>query len=44
MQYLTELLNLVEAAASGDRKKGTAYARLLAEKLQAAGEAKAALL
>ena len=42
MQYLTELLNLVEAAASGDRKKGTAYARLLAEKLRAAGEAKAA--
>jgi len=41
MQYLSELLNLVEAAASGDRKKGTAYARLLAEKLQAAGEAKA---
>lgn len=42
MQYLTELLNLVEAAASGDRKKGAAYARLLAEKLQTAGETKAA--
>jgi SpoVK/Ycf46/Vps4 family AAA+-type ATPase len=42
MRYLTELLNLVEAAKNGDRKKGTAYARLLADKLEAAGERKAA--
>jgi SpoVK/Ycf46/Vps4 family AAA+-type ATPase len=42
MEYLTELLNLVEAATAGDRKKGTAYAELLAEKLEASGEAKAA--
>jgi SpoVK/Ycf46/Vps4 family AAA+-type ATPase len=42
MRYLTELLNLVEAAATGDRKKGTAYARLLADKLEEAGERKAA--
>jgi SpoVK/Ycf46/Vps4 family AAA+-type ATPase len=42
MQYLTELLSLVEAAASGDRAKGASYARLLAEKLEAAGERKAA--
>jgi SpoVK/Ycf46/Vps4 family AAA+-type ATPase len=42
MQYLTELLNLVEAAVTGDRKKGLAYAQLLAEKLESAGERKAA--
>jgi SpoVK/Ycf46/Vps4 family AAA+-type ATPase len=42
MQYLTELLNLVEAATSGDRRKGAAYAQLLAEKLRTAGEPKAA--
>jgi hypothetical protein len=42
MKYLTELLNVVEAAASGDRKKGVSYARLLADKLEAAGERKAA--
>lgn len=42
MLYLTELLNLVEAATTGDRKKGDAYARLLADKLEADGERKAA--
>lgn len=42
MIYLTELLNLVEAATNGDRKRGAAYARLLAEKLEKAGEQKAA--
>jgi len=42
VRYLTELLNLVEAATTGDRKKGIAYARLLADKLEAAGERKAA--
>jgi SpoVK/Ycf46/Vps4 family AAA+-type ATPase len=42
MKYLTELLNLVEAAASGDRRKGVSYARLLADKLEASGERKAA--
>jgi len=40
--YLTELLNLVEAATTGDQKKGVAYARLLADKLEVAGERKAA--
>ena len=42
MRYLTELLNLVEAATTGDRKKGAAYAHLLADKLEGAGERKAA--
>ena len=42
MRYLTELLNLVEAASAGDRKKGAAYARLLADKLEGAGERRAA--
>src|SRR5580658_769837 len=42
MKYLTELLNLVESAANGDRKKGVAYSRLLADKLEATGERKAA--
>jgi SpoVK/Ycf46/Vps4 family AAA+-type ATPase len=42
MIYLTELLNLVEAAIAGDRKKGAAYARLLADKLEETGERKAA--
>src|ERR1700722_1406020 len=42
MQYLTEILNLVEAAASGDCKKGASYAQLLAEKLETTGEKKAA--
>ncbi|OQZ07229.1 MAG: hypothetical protein B6D36_00960 [Planctomycetes bacterium UTPLA1] len=42
MEYLTELLNLVEAATTGDRKKGAAYAELLAEKLENSGERKAA--
>lgn len=42
MQYLPEILNLVEAAVGGDRKKGAAYAKLLAEKLESAGEAKSA--
>lgn len=42
MNYLSEILSLVEAAASGDRKKGVAYSRLLAEKVKADGEAKAA--
>jgi hypothetical protein len=42
MEYLPEILNLVEAAVGGDRKKGAAYARLLAEKLESAGETKSA--
>jgi SpoVK/Ycf46/Vps4 family AAA+-type ATPase len=42
MQYLTEILNLVEAAVNGDRKKGASYAQLLADKLEATGEGKAA--
>lgn len=42
MQYLSEILNLVEAAAAGDKGKGASYARLLADKLEAAGERKAA--
>lgn len=42
MQYLTEILNLVEAAVSGDRQKGASYAQLLADKLYGAGEVKAA--
>jgi SpoVK/Ycf46/Vps4 family AAA+-type ATPase len=42
MRYLTELLNLVEAATTGDRKKGASYARLLADKLEGEGERKAA--
>jgi Cdc6-like AAA superfamily ATPase len=42
MQYLTEILNLVEAAVSGDRKKGASYAQLLAEKLETSGQKKAA--
>jgi SpoVK/Ycf46/Vps4 family AAA+-type ATPase len=42
MKYLTELLNLVEAATAGDRKKGVSYASLLADKLEASGERKAA--
>lgn len=42
MRYLTELLNLVEAATTGDRKKGVSYARLLADKLEESGERKAA--
>lgn len=42
MQYLTEILNLVEAAVNGDRKKGTSYAKLLADKLEATGQSKAA--
>jgi SpoVK/Ycf46/Vps4 family AAA+-type ATPase len=42
MQYLTEILNLVEAAVSGNRQKGASYAQLLADKLDSAGEGKAA--
>jgi SpoVK/Ycf46/Vps4 family AAA+-type ATPase len=42
MQYLSEILNLVEAAVSGDRKKGGSYARLLADKLEGGGEQRAA--
>jgi SpoVK/Ycf46/Vps4 family AAA+-type ATPase len=42
MEYLPEILNLVEAAVGGDRKKGASYARLLAEKLETAGETKSA--
>src|SRR5580692_6246086 len=42
MQYLTEILNLVEAAVNGDRKKGASYAQLLADKLEATGQGKAA--
>jgi len=42
MQFLTEILNLVEAAVGGDRRKGLSYAQLLADKLESAGETKAA--
>jgi SpoVK/Ycf46/Vps4 family AAA+-type ATPase len=42
MEYLPEILNLVEAAVGGDRKRGASYARLLAEKLETAGETKSA--
>lgn len=42
MKHLVEILSLVEAAVSGDRKKALAYSRLLAEKLAAEGEEKAA--
>src|ERR1700733_6910049 len=42
MQYLTEILNLVEAAVNGDRRKGASYAQLLADKLEATGQSKAA--
>lgn len=42
MQFLTEILNLVEAAVSGDRKRGASYAQLLADKLDASGQTKAA--
>jgi SpoVK/Ycf46/Vps4 family AAA+-type ATPase len=42
MQYLTEILSLVEAAVAGDRRKGTSYANLLADKLEGDGERKAA--
>lgn len=42
MEYLTEILSLVEAAVNGDRRKGNSYAQLLAEKLEASGERRAA--
>src|SRR5580704_12235069 len=42
MNFLVEILNLVQASVSGDRKKGIAYARQLAEKLDAAGDGKSA--
>lgn len=42
MQYLTEILSVVEAAVSGDRRKGLAYSRLLVDKLNAAGDQKTA--
>lgn len=42
MEHLSEILTLVEAAVSGDRRKGAAYAKLLADKLDADGEQKAA--
>jgi len=42
MKYLTEILSLIEASVSGDRKKGNAYALLLVEKLLADGDKKAA--
>jgi SpoVK/Ycf46/Vps4 family AAA+-type ATPase len=42
MNYQTEIMNLVEAAASGDRRKGIAYSRLLADKVAADGDTKAA--
>lgn len=41
MKHLVEILSLVEAAVSGDRKKGLAYSKLLADKLEAEGEEKA---
>jgi len=43
MDYLSEILSLVEAGSSGDRRKAVSYASLLADKLENAGEAKAAL-
>jgi len=42
VKHLLELLKLVEAAIEGDRRKGTAYAQQLAEKLALDGEEKAA--
>ena len=42
MNYLAEILSLVEAAVAGDRKRGTSYAQLLADKLAADGQEKAA--
>lgn len=43
MEYLVEILNLVQAALTGDRKRGAAYAQQLSEKLEAQGEEKAAI-
>ena len=43
MEYLVEILNLVQAALTGDRRRGIAYAQQLSEKLAAQGEEKAAL-
>lgn len=42
MQFLVEILKLVEASLQSDRKKAVAYARQLADKLEQAGEGKAA--
>ena len=42
MQFLLEVMKLVEAATAGDRKRVNAYARQLADKLDQAGETKAA--
>lgn len=42
MELLVEILNLVQAALTGDRKRGVAYAQQLSEKLEAQGEEKAA--
>lgn len=42
MKYLTEILSVIEAAVSGDRRKGLAYSRLLVDKLNAAGDHKTA--
>jgi SpoVK/Ycf46/Vps4 family AAA+-type ATPase len=42
MRYLTEVLNIVEAAIGGDTRKGAAYAELLAKKLENEGESDAA--
>lgn len=42
MEYLSEILALAEAGSTGDRKKAFSYASLLADKLEKAGEHKAA--
>lgn len=42
MQFLLEILKLIDAASAGDRKRTHAYARQLADKLEQAGEVKAA--
>lgn len=42
MRFLLEILKLIDAAAVGDRKRTHAYARQLADKLEQAGEVKAA--
>lgn len=42
MNHLLEILNLVQASLAGDRKKGIAYARQLAEKLESDGDQKSA--
>jgi len=42
MDFLVEILNLVQASITGDRKRGVAYAQQLAEKADQHGDGKAA--